>query len=247
MTPAEIAAILAKHRAWRRGEKNGQRADLSAADLSGASLYGADLSGASLSGASLSGADLSGANLSGANLSGASLYGANLSRANLSGADLSRADLSGANLYGANLYGASLYGASLSGASLYGANLSGANLSGANLSGANLPREMTLEAWCDAHDLATLPDGRRVAFKRLDTTMTTGGKYGHTTVWKRRGYVEAADWNDSQTCGGGLHLSPTPHGTRSYSSGEVCVPVAFALADAVHIGDKLKVRKCQVL
>jgi len=54
-----LKVVLEQHYKWRRGEKDGSRADLSGANLSGANLYGADLSRADLSRADLSGADLS--------------------------------------------------------------------------------------------------------------------------------------------------------------------------------------------
>ena len=62
MTKEEIAAVLAAHLKWFRGE-GGKRANLS----------GVNLSGANLSGVNLYGADLSGVNLSGVNLSGAKI------------------------------------------------------------------------------------------------------------------------------------------------------------------------------
>ena len=72
MTKEEIAAVLADHLKWLRGEggkrANLSRANLSRADLSGANLSGADLTDADLSGANLSGADLTDANLSGAKI-----------------------------------------------------------------------------------------------------------------------------------------------------------------------------------
>ena len=77
MTQEEIAAVLADHVRWLRGE-GGKRADLTGADLTGADLSGANLSGANLFGANLFGANLSGADLSRANLSGADLSGAKI-------------------------------------------------------------------------------------------------------------------------------------------------------------------------
>ena len=74
----DINLTLSLHLKWLRGEKDGQRANLSGADLSGANLSGANLTEANLSGANLSGANLSGANLSDANLTDANLSGANL-------------------------------------------------------------------------------------------------------------------------------------------------------------------------
>ena len=68
ISPADLAAVLAKHLDWLRGKSDGVRANLYGADL-----YGANLSGANLSRADLYGADLYGARLYGANLSGARL------------------------------------------------------------------------------------------------------------------------------------------------------------------------------
>ena len=110
MTKKEIKRKLDLHLKWLRGERGGERADLSGADLSGANLSCADLSRANLSWANLSEADLSGANLSWANLFRSDLSGANLSCADLSGAKLPGADLSGANLSCVDLFGADLTG-----------------------------------------------------------------------------------------------------------------------------------------
>ena len=65
MTQAEIAAVLADHIQWLRGE-GGKRAVLTDAVLRGAVLRGADLTGAVLRGARLTGARLTGARLNGA-------------------------------------------------------------------------------------------------------------------------------------------------------------------------------------
>ena len=89
MTQEEIAAVLAEHGRWLRGE-GGKRASLTGASLTGARLYGARLDGA---------------NLNRANLTDASLTDASLTGARLTGADLTDASLTGARLDGANLYG----------------------------------------------------------------------------------------------------------------------------------------------
>ncbi len=104
-TAARIKEVLDLHAKWVRGEKSGQRADLSDASLRGADLIGANLSGAYLGGANLSGACLGGADFGDAYLSGANLRGADFSGANLSGANLGGADFSGANLRNAHLSG----------------------------------------------------------------------------------------------------------------------------------------------
>ena len=75
MTKEQIAAVLADHLKWLRGE-GGKRASLEGAFLEGAFLRGADLRGAFLRGAFLRGADLRGAFLEGADLRGADLEGA---------------------------------------------------------------------------------------------------------------------------------------------------------------------------
>ena len=72
MTQEEIAAILADHGRWLRGE-GGKRARLVGANLDRASLVGANLDRASLDRASLVGASLVGASLDGASLVGAKI------------------------------------------------------------------------------------------------------------------------------------------------------------------------------
>ena len=88
-TAEQLKAILEKHAAYLRGEKEGEKADLSGDDLSGANL-----SWANLSYANLSYADLREANLREADLSKANLRYANLRYADLRYADLREADLS---------------------------------------------------------------------------------------------------------------------------------------------------------
>ena len=95
----QLQKILDSHCAWRRGEPNGNRANLIGANLRRADLTGANLRGANLRGVNLRGAYLSDANLSGANLRGADLAGANLWGADLWGADL----LEAANVYCLNM------------------------------------------------------------------------------------------------------------------------------------------------
>jgi hypothetical protein len=85
MTKEEIAAVLADHVKWLRGEEGGKRAR-----LDGANLVRANLDGANLVRANLDGANLDGANLDGARLDGAILVGANLVGANLDGATVKR-------------------------------------------------------------------------------------------------------------------------------------------------------------
>ena len=79
MTQEEIAAVLADHKRWLRGE-GGKRADLTGSVLTDAVLRGADLTGSVLRGAILRGAHLTGAILRGAHLTGAVLTGATVKR-----------------------------------------------------------------------------------------------------------------------------------------------------------------------
>ena len=68
---AKLPSILEAHIRWRRGEKDGERADLADADLADANLADASLAGAYLAGANLADANLAGAYLAGASLAGA--------------------------------------------------------------------------------------------------------------------------------------------------------------------------------
>ncbi len=151
----------------------------------------------------------------------------------------------GANLYGANLYGANLYGANLYGANLRGANLYGANLYGADSNEAGNP--MSVLDWCDLLDLPKVGAHFRLAFKRLPVDRVTGQQWGHKITWTTGETVTAPDWKDHGECGNGLHLSPCQHSTRTYSQEPLVIPVAFDPADAVLLGDKIKVRSCLVM
>ncbi|MFQ5534252.1 MAG: pentapeptide repeat-containing protein [Sphingomonadales bacterium] len=110
-----LLSVLTNHYKWRRGEPDGERADLRGLNLSNLVLAGtdfvdADLSGANLSGCDLTDADFRRANLYNASMRGAKLSGANLSHANLSDADLRYAVVTGANLDGSDLWRANLAG-----------------------------------------------------------------------------------------------------------------------------------------
>jgi 2',3'-cyclic-nucleotide 2'-phosphodiesterase (5'-nucleotidase family) len=203
------------------------------------------------------GANLTGADLTSAYLTRANLTGADLTNAYLTGAYLTRADLTGANLTRANLTNAYLTGAYLTNAYLTGADLTNANLTRANLTRANLTRALidgkpiTVADWCDLHDLPRTGKNLRVAYKRLPESMTTGHSYkskgGMAVKWTPGRWVEAADWKPTAKCGGGLHLSPSPAGTRYYSDDPVVVCVAFDPTEAVLLGDKIKVKRAKVM
>ena len=59
MNKQELKQLLAAHKAWRRGEPGGTRANLCGVDLCRADLSGVNLSEADLYGVDLNGADLS--------------------------------------------------------------------------------------------------------------------------------------------------------------------------------------------
>lgn len=73
-----VSLELIRHRAWLRGDRWGNRADLSGVDLRGADLCRTDLRWVILKGANLEDANLEGAYLRGADLREAILLGANL-------------------------------------------------------------------------------------------------------------------------------------------------------------------------
>jgi hypothetical protein len=62
MTKGEIAAVLAEHARWLRGE-GGERADMRGADMQGADIQGADIQGANMQGADMRGANMRGAKI----------------------------------------------------------------------------------------------------------------------------------------------------------------------------------------
>ena len=94
MTQDQIAAVLADHGRWLRGE-GGNRANLDGANLVGVRLVGARLDGARLDGANLDRARLDGASLVGVRLVGARLDGARLDGARLVGVRLVGAKING--------------------------------------------------------------------------------------------------------------------------------------------------------
>jgi len=157
MTPDDLRWNLDKHAKWLRGEKGGERANLTGANLTGADLRDADLRDADLRDADLTEANLTEANLTEANLRGADLRDADLTEANLTEANLTEANLTEANLTEANL----------TGANLTEANLRGANLTGANLPPFQIPQEGELVVWKATSDgiakLRVPPEAKRTA------------------------------------------------------------------------------------
>ena len=185
----------------------------------------------------------------------ANLYGANLYGANLSGANLSGADLSGANLSRADLCGATLSRAYLSRADLSGANLSGADLSGANLSRANLKQipqlnHLTVSDYIKQYNLKK--KGSKIyLYKGVNESLQSpisDNKLEYTigetiTV----AYADSDIW---QTCGHGIHLSPTIVSAEEF--GKTIILVEVDIGDIVCIpiyehDKKIRVKKCKVI
>lgn len=146
-TASEILA------AYRDGERNFMRVDISGVDLSdqdlsGARFYGSKLSGTNLSGCHLTHIQLKGADVTHANLAGSSLNATDLIAADFSDADLSSADLTGAALYRAKLLRANLSKTNLGSTDFSDADLSGARLARAYLFHTNLC-DLNTSAFCD--------------------------------------------------------------------------------------------------
>ena len=78
----QLSAVIARHAWFKRGAKQGARANLTFHDLSGLSFAGGDLSGADLTGALMKGIDARGADFSDAVLYGADLRLAQLQHVN---------------------------------------------------------------------------------------------------------------------------------------------------------------------
>jgi hypothetical protein len=94
-------------------------------------------------------------------------------------------------------------------------------------------------------------DGKTVLFKAVGQDWLSG--YG--TRYQPGDKPEAPDWQPTNACGQGLHLSPRPHLTLGYYNGSGdarFVACQVDAADLVVIGsqssaDKCKVRSCTVL
>jgi hypothetical protein len=70
------------------------------------------------------------------------------------------------------------------------------------------------QTWCD-HEGVEVADDRAVLYKAVDSELTAGYGYQPYTYAVGADLV-CADWIDSNDCGGGLHLSPTPEQATYY-------------------------------
>ena len=75
--------------------------------------------------------------------------------------------------------------------------------------------QLTARQWCGYTGTSTVGD-EAVLYKALASSLVSGKEYGRTTEWPTEGVVSCDDWDPSPTCGGGLHLSPTPWQAQRY-------------------------------
>jgi hypothetical protein len=103
------------------------------------------------------------------------------------------------------------------------------------------------DEWADYYGSSVTKAGYAVLFAAVDDTFTKG--YAYTpTRYAPGDKPEAKDWNPARRCGGGLHLGPTPHHATAYNYGATrWVACRVKLADAIPLGDKVKVPRCVVL
>ena len=106
--------------------------------------------------------------------------------------------------------------------------------------------------WGDYHG-AQVEDGTVTLYKCLPQNLTSGDDWGRPTVWPTSGDIECDDFEATDECGHGLHLSPTPGHAWAYLSDESrprFLEVTAPLDDIVPITGgtaKCKVRSCTVV
>ena len=71
--------------------------------------------------------------------------------------------------------------------------------------------------WGDYHG-AQVEDGTITLYKCLPQNLTSGADWGRDTVWPTSGDIECVDFEATNECGHGLHLSPTPGHAWTYWS-----------------------------
>ena len=112
--------------------------------------------------------------------------------------------------------------------------------------------ETNPDTWGDYHG-AQVEDGTVTLYKCLPQNLTSGADWGRDTVWPTSGDIECADFEATNECGHGLHLSPTPGHAWTYRS-NVSRPrfleVTAPLDDIVPITGgtaKCKLARCTVV
>ena len=106
--------------------------------------------------------------------------------------------------------------------------------------------------WGDYHG-AQVEDGTVTLYKCLPQNLTSGRSWGKDTVWPTSGDIECDDFEATDECGHGLHLSPTPGHAWAHLKSEVrprFLEVTAPLDDIVPITGgtaKCKVKSCTVV
>ena len=106
--------------------------------------------------------------------------------------------------------------------------------------------------WGDYHG-AQVESGTVTLYKCLPKNLTSGADWDRPTVWPTSGDIECADFEATNECGHGLHLSPTPGHALAYLPDEShprFLEVTAPLDDIVPITGgtaKCKVRSCTVV
>ena len=107
--------------------------------------------------------------------------------------------------------------------------------------------KFTPAEWCDYYGVK-VSRGSAVLYKALDDGLSTSYARRKGIVYTPGLKVTAPDWLTVKECGNGLHCSPHPAMAESYNSGASrYVAVKVKIADAVVLGDKVKVPSVSVL
>ena len=106
--------------------------------------------------------------------------------------------------------------------------------------------------WGDYHG-AQVESGTVTLYKCLPKNLTSGADWDRPTIWPTSGDIECADFEATDECGHGLHLSPTPGHAWAYLADEShprFLEVTAPLDDIVPITGgtaKCKVQRCTVV
>ncbi len=104
------------------------------------------------------------------------------------------------------------------------------------------PPDLTVTAnWLEYYGLQPDDQGVVILYKAIndDWHSDRGADYSPGTT------PEAEDWEPTNECGAGLHFSPRPHMTRTYSSGPRLVACPVRAEDIVVIGTAFSADKCK--
>jgi hypothetical protein len=71
--------------------------------------------------------------------------------------------------------------------------------------------------WCGHHGVK-IADGMAALYKALGNDLVAGQQHGNPYTYEVGAELVCADWRDDHSCGGGLHLGPTPFQAGKYHS-----------------------------